>query len=99
MRFLTDLIEGFLLDLVGSSLKKAFRPVADYMRRISAGVVILIVSSVAWIASLVFLLLTLFFALSDYHNLALPAFWTGLASIIVGTIMVLIGLRLVRRPR
>jgi len=99
MKFLTDLIEGYLFDVVNSQMKKVLRPVADYLRRLSVGIVILIISSIAWVASLIFLLLTLFFSLSDYHNLVLPAFWTGLVSIILGTILVSIGIRLVRRPR
>lgn len=92
-------VQDYLLDIVNDQAKRLFRPIAEYLRRLGIGLAILIVSAIAWSASLVFLLLTLFFALSEYHNLVLPAFWTAAASICVGIVFLLVGLTLVRKPR
>ena len=99
MKGLLGLVQAYLFDLALEKTKEALIPAGKILRRFTIGAVVIMVSSIAWTASLIFLMMSLFFSLSPYGTLAGPALWTGLGAVAVGVILVLIGLTLLRKPR
>ncbi len=81
-----------------SEFQLALAPAVGYVRRVGIGLLIVVLSGVAFLASLSFILLGLFFYLSQADGFMAPAFWTSLMSGIVGLILVFFGLHFIRRP-
>ena len=94
-----DEVTEHLTDASERLIKASLEPLAAYLRKLSIGVVIVIVSSVAWSTTVVLLLLTLFFAVSPLTRYALPCLYTMGASVVVALVTMLSGLALLKRPR
>jgi hypothetical protein len=85
-------------DLLEGNLKGVLKPLAGYLRLLGVGVVLIIVSSIAWSGGLLMVLLALFFQLGHLGSYVAPALWTALASSLVGLLFLTWGIILVRRP-
>jgi ABC-type polysaccharide/polyol phosphate export permease len=85
--------------LVQGHVKSILNPMADYLRRVSIGVMLIVLSSSLIGVMLFALLVALFFGLSPYHALAYPALWVALVAFVLGLLTLVSGLRLVRRPK
>jgi hypothetical protein len=90
---------GRLGDAVERTVKDAVMPVAPYLRRLSTGAMLVVLSSLIFAVGLVCLSVALFFALLGYPDFALASLWTGLIGLGVGIFVVSWGLRLLRSPR
>jgi hypothetical protein len=88
-----------LADYVADGLKSGISPLAPYIRRLTTGVLIVLVSALAWLSGLFFALISLFIYLSDLDQYLPAALWTTGACFLVGFIMVFFGFRLIRKPR
>ena len=98
MDFLLDLFRARILSKVEDDIKERLAPLPIYLRQLGIGVAILASSGIAWSGTLIFLILAVFF-----HFAHLPyvtaSLWTALIAAVIGTIMVLTGILLVRKPR
>lgn len=102
MKFLTLLLSFFsdkAADTLAREIKAGISPLAPYLRRISIGVVLILLSVLAWFSGLFFLLVSLFVYLSNLSQYLLPALLTSLTCFVVGFLFVFFGFRFVRRPR
>lgn len=79
-------------------VKEVFEPVAPYLRRVSLGAGLIVLSALFFGFVLLMLGLALFFSLSDLPY-AIPALWTALAWAGAGVIVGMAGRALCRRPR
>lgn len=104
MKKLIEIVLGLLAgsavsEKIASELKLGISPLAPYLRRISMGVVLIMLSVLSWFSGLFFLLITLFVYLSDLSQFVVPALFTSLTCFLIGCIFVFFGFRLVRKPR
>jgi hypothetical protein len=74
-------------------------PAVRYAKRAGVGILFIIGSVIAWLSTMFFLLLGLFFYLSQIDQYITPALWTGGLSLILGVILVFFGMSFLRRPR
>lgn len=73
------------------------RPFRMGIKKVFLGAVFLLVGLPFIVVGLIALLVSLFFHLSQYSNLTMPALVSGLIGIIIGTLVLIIGLITVRR--
>lgn len=86
-------------DKVEREVKASLRPLPSYLRRLGGGLVVLIVSTLAWATCFLFLALALFFNLATYTALVGPALWCALFSFVLGVILTVAGSSFLRPPR
>lgn len=94
-RLLADHLGG----QVENSLKRAFSPVAPYLRRLAMGVICLFLGSLCFSLTLILLGTALFAHLSGYGHLVGGALWTALVFALLCGAFFAGGSRLLRRPR
>lgn len=102
MKFLTTLLSLFsdkTAEIIANEIKNGISPLAPYLRRVSIGVVLIIISVLAWFSGLFFLLISLFVYLSNLPEYVIPALLTSLACFVIGFLFVFLGFRFVRKPR
>ncbi|MEI6478061.1 MAG: hypothetical protein WCO52_03680 [bacterium] len=100
-RFITSLMEEDTApgEAVAREVKAGLAPVSSYLRRASAGMVVVLSSAIAWLGGVFCLLMALFFYLAKLDSFVVPAILTAGFSWLLGLIMVIIGFWLLRRPR
>ncbi len=65
-------------DRVSNEVKNSLTPIAPYLRRITSGIALIIVSALLWFVGFFFLLVSFFFYISAMNDYSIPALWTGL---------------------
>jgi len=99
MNPLFRLLAGHLGDQVEHSLKRAFSPVAPYLRRLAMGVVFLFLGALCFSLTLILLGTALFAHISGYSHLVDGALWTALVFAVLCSVFGASGIRMLRRPR
>ena len=99
MENLFKVATGLIMEKFSNEVKATLSPVGPYLKMISLGVLLVLLSFGLWFMGLVFLLISLFLYLGDVTAYLNPALWTSLTSILLGLILVLSGIKLLRRPR
>jgi hypothetical protein len=94
-----QVLTSLLSDRIETATKTALAPLAPYLRRIALGVTLVILSSVAFIFTMLFIATGLFLSLSNYAALSEAALWTALPCGVVGAISLFWGLSIIRPPR
>ena len=84
---------------INREIKAALSPVAPYLRKLSLGMLVIVLSFGLWLLGLLFLLISLFVYLGGLDAYFHPALWTSLISFLLGLLTVMGGLKLLRRPR
>lgn len=92
-------LRAYVSSEIEGVLKDALSPVAPYLRTLSIGSVLVIVSAVAFSLSLLFSGGALFFMISHFEDLAVAAVWSAVFFLVVGCAFVAAGFRLIRKPR
>ena len=98
---MAQLVELFVtrsLQYVREEIRLALSPIAPYLRKLGVGLLLVLMSALAWFAGLIFFLLTLFFYFADVAKWLYPALWTGLVSWAVAIIFVLWGMSFLKKP-
>jgi hypothetical protein len=95
LRFLTTFIAGF----VGNQVKDGLTPVAPYLRKLALGTVLILVSVGFWLMGVLFLAVSLFFALSTLDAYVQAALWSLAACWGIALVILLTGVSMVRKPR
>lgn len=85
--------------MIADEIKSGISPLAPYLRRLSTGLVVVLMSALAWFIGLAGLVITFFFYLSDLNRYILPALYTSLVCWGIGLILVYLGFRLLKKPR
>lgn len=99
LNLLLTLMPGKVADRLADEVKAGLAPVGPYLRRLSLGVVLVLMSGFAWFIGLIGLVTTLFLYLSDLSSYVLPALYTSGICWLVAVLMVLLGFNLLRKPR
>jgi hypothetical protein len=93
------LLARFFGSLHGHVQNSVLAPVSRFARQVSIGLSFLAASMVAWMLSLIFLFLSLFFYMAQINTYSVPALWTGLISLGIGLILAVLGINTMRhRP-
>lgn len=86
-------------DILSREFRSALWPVVPYLRSLGTGISLILLSAGAWLLSVFFLLLGLFFFFAQIDQLLAPALWTSLLSFLFASLIMVLGLNLIRRPR
>jgi len=84
---------------IEQTIKEAVSPLPFYLRKLAFGTVIIVLSLFGLGLAFLFLAVALFFAVANYHTLAIASLWTSLLSGLIGASFLVIGIQLVRKPR
>ena len=94
-----DIITSIISDRLEGAAKNALAPVAPYLRRITIGALLIILSAVVFALTLLFISAGMFLSLSGYDTLSEAAFWTALPGAVVGGLLIFWGIYIIRPPR
>jgi hypothetical protein len=98
-KLLTALLSENAAKKVVDNVKDGLSPLAPYMRKVSVGVTMVIVSAFTWSLTVALLLAGLFLHLGKVDAYVAPALWTGFACFGISLILVIGGLRIIKAPR
>ncbi len=88
MNILVHLLADKIAGHVTSHVKSGLSPVAPYLRKLSMGILLIVVSLFGWIFGLLFLVMGIFFYFGQLSNFVEPAFWAnGISSLMVHIIL------------
>ena len=98
MYWLTEL-RALITQELADIVRHALAPLGPYLRRLGFGSMLILLSSIAFGAALLFLLIACFLALSTTTTSVVAALWTALIATGGGGFLLTLGIRAVRRPR
>jgi len=93
-----EFIFDSISDRVAGAVKRGLSPAAPYLRMLGTGLLVVLISIVFWAIGGLFLSLS-FFLLLAHLPYALAALYVFLAADFLGLCMLVIGLRMLRKPR
>ena len=94
------IIAELVSEQVSRGVKAGVAPLGSYMKMVVSGAVLMLLSVFAFALMLLFLSTALFFSLSPDLGGYTPAMlWVSLIHAVLGVILLLFGLKMLRRPR
>lgn len=86
-------------DAINESLRRALAPVAPYLKKLTLGMVVMVLAVPMLNFALICVAGAVFAGFSGHADLVAPALWTALVFGVLALLAITIGLSLVRRPR
>lgn len=94
------LIGSLLEEQIEYSVKRAISPLAPYLKRLTSGVVLILIAGGISLFGFLFILVSLFFSLTDtLAAYAVPALWTSASCFGLTVLLAVISSSLLKRPR
>ncbi len=91
---------ALLEEQIEYSVKRAVSPLAPYLKKLAAGVVLILIAGGISLFGFLFLLVALFFSLTDNLTLyAVPALWTAASCLGTGILLSVFAGSFLKRPR
>ena len=95
LRLLAEHIAG----RISSTVKAGVAPLGPYLRKLSVGVLMVLLSAPLWFTGVLFLLVSLYLSTSHLGSFLVPGLWTAGASFLIALVLTGVGIGMLKAPR
>jgi hypothetical protein len=99
MEPLLRLLAENIANRIASGVKAGVAPLGPYLRRLSLGVLMVLLSAPLWFTGVLFLLVSLYLSTSHLGSFMVPGLWTAGACFLVALVLTGVGMGMLRPPR
>jgi chromate transport protein ChrA len=95
---MVNLLVKYALARLGGAVTNVTAPIGPYVKQLTLGVALTFVGIQCFILTILFLMISLFFACAHLGNLGIAGLWTSLVTAVLGGVIVGIGLSFLQKP-
>ena len=98
LRLVSDYLSVQMVEKIGGQVKEGVSSIVTPLKKMAIGFVILLLSLPLWFTGFIFLLMAMFFSISETRVFIPSSLWTSAISFLLALLVTVLGLGTMRRP-